>query len=93
MLWDNRDKLTGVALLSTSGDYVYAHPPFQEVVIPEDIHPSDPYRDKKLQSYLLWERLREIWAPPNYMELEEMEDTTTFMSTVSCAGSTCEFKG
>ena len=88
-LWNNRDKLTGVSLLASFGDYVYEQPPFLE--IHDDPQVGTDYYDKMLVAKERWERLREVWKSPKYTLLKESEDVTSLVKEAACTGGACEF--
>jgi len=88
-LWQEREHLTGVSLLSMFGDYVYEQPPFQEIV--ENIDENDPLADKKRAAAKQWQELRDAWVSPDYTLLKEGSDTTQLLQEASCVGGACEF--
>lgn len=91
-LWECKQDLTGVSLLASYGDYVYDQPPFLEVCEPSTLEDDDEFKDKKIAAYNRWTNLRASWNAPKYEELRELEDSTTLLQEVSCAGGSCEFK-
>lgn len=73
-VWENREYFTGVSLLQSSGDKVYAQAPREEVVSDDDI--------------LKWNRLK--YQPVDYTELKEETDETKLKEIVACGGGACE---
>ncbi len=88
-LWTNRQYFTGVAMLSTSGDYDYPQAPFVRVYSPEEISEDDPHRAKKLEYWMLWNELRESLQAVDYTEMLEYDDNTAFIQEAACAGGQC----
>jgi ribonucleoside-triphosphate reductase (thioredoxin) len=73
-IWSNREYFTGVSLLPSSGDKLYAQAPREEVVTEDDI--------------AKWNRLR--YRPVDYTQLREETDQTALKDVVACAGGACE---
>tara|TARA_B100000214_G_scaffold375473_1_gene362006 strand:+ start:2053 stop:4104 length:2052 start_codon:yes stop_codon:yes gene_type:complete len=91
-LWDNRNHLSGVSLLSAYGDYDFDQCPFQEIFEVEDIDPKDPKATAKLLMNENWYKLKNSWLPVPYDILKESIDNTTPHQEVACAGGACEMK-
>jgi ribonucleoside-triphosphate reductase len=88
-LWEHRTFFTGVAMLSTSGDYDYPQAPFVRVYSPDQIAENDPHREKKLEYWQLWNDLRASLVDVDYTEMVEYEDNTAFVQEAACAGGQC----
>ena len=73
-IWENREYFTGVSLLPSSGDKIYAQAPREEVITDEDI--------------AKWNRL--TYRKVDYTQLKEKTDETNLKEVVACAGGACE---
>jgi len=85
-IWENRQLFTGISLLSSSGDYDYQQPPYQEVhdVIEED----DANYGAKVEVRDLWNQLSAL--PEIDMLVHEDKDNTEQMAEVACPGGACD---
>ncbi len=85
-IWNNRDCLNGISLLSASGDYDYDQPPFRSV----SDGVSDPeHLQKFVASAQLWDTLRASWKTTTYDNVNAQEEIVSNMA-VACAGGVCE---
>jgi ribonucleoside-diphosphate reductase alpha chain len=92
-LWANQDKLTGISLLGSFGDYVYDQPPFQAVYEQDEINAeTDLAIKKKMQETLnMWNTLRETWEDVDYTQLNTHAAMDASHIEPACAGGACEF--
>jgi ribonucleoside-diphosphate reductase alpha chain len=74
-LWNHREHLTGVTLLSDTGDKKFENAPFEEV--------------KSEQDEAIWQNLIQNYVSINWMEFHEDADNTQRQQEVACAGGTC----
>lgn len=75
-LWENRDSFTGVSLLPSSADKLYAFAPNEAVSTP-----ADEQR---------WNQLINNYTPVDYTLMVEADDATNLKSEPACAGGVCE---
>ncbi len=74
LIWENRDRFTGVALLADSGDKTFRQAPREAVETPDDV--------------LRWNQID--FTPVEYRDLSENEDRTKLADIAACAGGACE---
>lgn len=74
LLWDSRNRITGVSMLSDTGDKVYAQAPREEVVTAEDEARFAALSPKEV----------------NWAEFCENDDNTAHRAVAACAGGACE---
>lgn len=75
-IWENRDYLTGVSLIASTGDKDYAFAPNEEI--------------KTLGDEARWNNLIELYKPVDWDKMLEMEDGTTFTQDTACPSGGCE---
>lgn len=75
-LYENRDAFTAMSFLPAIGDKLYKQAPFESVITEED--------EAKYQALIA------SYKPVDYKKLKELEDTTTIMDTIACAGGSCQ---
>ncbi len=75
-IWMNRNYLTGIALLASSGDKDHAFAPMEEVVTEAD--------ERR------WKQILDNYKPVDYTSMVESVDTTNLTSEPACAGGVCE---
>ena len=80
-IWENRAFFTGISLLSSSGDYDYQQPPYQEV------HPDSDIPEYKEIEHL-WNTLAVL--PEIDLGIKEDEDNTDVMGESACGGGSCD---
>jgi len=73
-IWEHRENITGIALLSHDGDKRYAQAPREAVTTDEDV--------------AKWNRLRYQFV--DYTQLGEKTDETALKDVAACAGGSCE---
>jgi len=74
-IWNHRNKLGGITLLSDIGDKEYANAPREEVTTEAD--------------ELKWYSLIENYKPVDWSQFKESEDRTTLRGEVACGGGAC----
>ena len=89
-LWANRDSFSGVSLLSDIGDAVYDQAPLEEVFEPSQIAEDDPYKEKKLATWELFNKIKDSARPVDYTLLLEEEDNTDLQGEIACGGGKCD---
>jgi ribonucleoside-triphosphate reductase len=85
-IWENRNFLNGISLISASGDYDYDQPPFRSV------SDFDSSRDltRVQESLNTWNQLRLNWNDADYFDVVAEDEIVSNMS-VACSGGACEF--
>lgn len=76
-IWANRDHFTGIAMLSHTGDSVYAQAPLQAIT-----------NEKGADA---WNKIVRDYRPVDYSKMQEASDNTKHISeNIACAGGQCE---
>lgn len=75
-IWANRGDFTGISMLHASGDKVYQQAPHEEVTT--------------IQDESLWNELIANFAPVDFSQMIEEDDTTNLQGEIACAGGACE---
>lgn len=84
-LWMNREKYTGVSLLSVTGDYDYPQAPLVAVS-------ENGQTDQEKEAWQLWQSLKNTMKNVDYSTMIETVDNTSPLEAQACAGGACELK-